>query len=110
MVTPLFPSMTPRYVDSNWFQVDKPMDEELELSIMEKEHNSQQQDIETRDSDLIPSQPNSQEFEEEEEEDDDNEDDDDDDDNDDDDDEEDLEADDIHGFNPDSPVGNSPNF
>ena len=108
MVSPLFPSLTPRYIDPNWFQVDKPMDEELELSLMEKEHNCQQQEIQTRDNDLMPGQT-THDFEEEEEDDDDNEDDDDDDDNEDDDDDEEIEVDDIH-FNPDSPVHNSPHF
>lgn len=109
MVSPLFPSLTPRYVDSNWFQVDKPMDEEQELSQMEKEHCSQLSEISSRDNDVIPAGQTQHEFEEEDDDDDDNEDDDDDDDNEDDDDDEEIEVDDIH-FNPDSPVVNSPHF
>jgi len=109
MVSPLFPSLTPRYMDCHWFQVDKPMDEEVELSLMEKEHCSQLSEISSRDNDLLPT-GQTHDFGEEEEEDDDNEDDDDDDDdNEDDDEDDDLEADDIQ-FNPDSPVVNSPHF
>jgi hypothetical protein len=108
MVSPLFPSLTPRYIDSNWFQVDKPLDEEIVLSHMEKEHSSQLSEISSRDQDLVPTGQSGHDFEEEEDDDDDNEDDDDDDDNEDDDDDEEIEVDDIH-FN-DSPVVNSPHF
>ena len=108
MVSPLFPSLTPRYIDPNWFQVDRPMDEEVELSAMEKDHCSQLSEITSRDHDFIPTGQPSHE-EEEEDDDDDNEDDDDDDDNEDDDDDEEIEVDDLH-FNPDSPVNNSPHF
>lgn len=100
MATPQFPSLTPRYVDVNWFQVDRPIDEEAQLTAMEKEHSSMMTEIAHRDNDVVPA--HGQDFEEEEDDDDDNEDDDDDESNEEDDDEE-IEVDELH-FNPDSPI------
>ena len=37
---PLFPSLLPRVVDSHWFNVDKPCDDENELSKLEEDHHA----------------------------------------------------------------------
>ena len=38
--TPMMPSLTPRAADPLWFSVDKPRDEETELTREEAEHNA----------------------------------------------------------------------
>ena len=38
--TPTLPSLTPRAADPLWFSVDKPRDEETELTREEAEHNA----------------------------------------------------------------------
>lgn len=91
MVSPLFPSMTPRYVDECWFNFEMPFDEDFALNTLEKEYQNLIQEIENRDQPndvALPSSDN----EDDEDEDEDNEDDDDEDD--DDDDEDDNEEDD----------------
>ena len=35
---PLFPSLLPKLVDSNWFSVDKPCDDESDLTKLETSH------------------------------------------------------------------------
>ncbi|RWR99859.1 anaphase-promoting complex subunit 15-like protein [Dinothrombium tinctorium] len=104
MSTPFFPSLTPSYIDSNWFAVDKAIDEDTELTLLEKEHQNSITEISQRDSDLVPCGHVDSYDEEDDEDDDDNDDDDESESNDDDDDEE-IEVDDMH-FNPDSPVIN----
>lgn len=54
MGSPLYPSLTPSYLDSAWFAVDKAVDEDAQLSALEKEHNSWLHDIQNRDHDLAP--------------------------------------------------------
>ena len=40
LTSPLLPSLTPRAVAPLWFSVDKPRDEETELTREEAEHNA----------------------------------------------------------------------
>lgn len=77
MVTPMFPSLMPKFVDSNWFSIDRPIDEDQLLTQMEKEHQQAINEIVQRDSDYIApgNMEYNQEEEEEEEEEDDNNDD-----------------------------------
>ncbi|KAH9388731.1 hypothetical protein TYRP_008076 [Tyrophagus putrescentiae] len=93
MVSPLFPSLTPRYVDDCWFSFDTPFDEDLALSTLEKEYQNLIQEIENRDQPVDVALNNS-DNDEDEDEDEDNEDDDDEDQSEDDDDEDDNEEDD----------------
>lgn len=104
MWTPLYPSLPLPVVDSNWFTVDKPIDEDAELTQLENQHQQSQNEINQRDSDLILT-GQVDNFEDEEEEDDDNDDDDDDEESESNDDDEEIEVDDLH-FNPESPVIN----
>lgn len=38
MSLPLFPELKPRLIDASWFEVDGPVDDEDEVSTLEKEH------------------------------------------------------------------------
>ena len=40
LTSPLLPSLTPRAADPLWFSVDKPRDEETELTREEAEHSA----------------------------------------------------------------------
>jgi protein HSPC020 homolog len=108
MVTPLFPSLNARFIDPNWFCVDKSVDEEAELTTLEKEHQNNINELQQKYNDLIPAGgPNDHFEDDEEEEEDDNDDDDEDDEsgtNDDDNDEE-LDVNDLE-LGPESPIIN----
>ena len=112
MVTPMFPSLMPKFVDSNWFSIDRPIDEDLLLTQMEKEHQQAINEIVQRDSDFIAPGHIEQYVEDEEEEDDDNNDDEDSvvDDEDDDDDEEMVMDDTGAHWVPQSPMFNHPSI
>ncbi|XP_021367098.1 anaphase-promoting complex subunit 15B-like [Mizuhopecten yessoensis] len=82
-----FPSLLPGAVDPLWFTVDRPCDDENELSELEEEHNLWLESIAKKDSNIIPigkTAVESLEDEEEDEEDDEGDDDDESDTNDDD--------------------------
>ncbi|XP_054272341.1 anaphase-promoting complex subunit 15B [Macrosteles quadrilineatus] len=78
MSIPLFPTLTPKIVDSLWFSIDKPRNDESELVQLEQEHQSWLNSINQRDCELTPigkSASECQDEEEEDEEEDDNDDD-----------------------------------
>ncbi|XP_077519472.1 uncharacterized protein LOC144129309 isoform X1 [Amblyomma americanum] len=114
MEAPQFPSLQPRIAEQPWFYVDRPWDDEVELTQLEKEHQNMLTSIAQKHSDLVPigktaaevsKQPLRfftclQDEDEEDDEDDDNEDDESDS-NEDEDDE--LDADDIN-YDQDSPM------
>ena len=52
--SPMFPSLTPRLTDPLWFTVDKPVDEETELSREEAEQTQALEKISKQGSDLTP--------------------------------------------------------
>ncbi len=73
----LFPQLTPRVADPIWFNVDKPCDDETELSKLEEEHQTWLQSIADKDKTLLPiGKTSEQQDEDEDEEDDDDGDDD----------------------------------
>ena len=51
---PLFPSLTPRLVDPQWFKVDAPKDEDSELAKLEKEHAASLKAIAEKDMAVLP--------------------------------------------------------
>ncbi|XP_042145915.1 anaphase-promoting complex subunit 15B isoform X4 [Ixodes scapularis] len=101
MERPHFPSLQPKMADQQWFHIDKPCDEESELTQLEKEHQNALTSISQKHSDLIPIGKTAAEDEDEEDDDDDDNDDDESDSNEDEDDE--LDADDMN-YDQDSPM------
>ena len=51
---PLYPSLMPRLVDPLWFKSDVPIDENVELSRLEKEHSEWLKSIGEKDTGLLP--------------------------------------------------------
>ncbi|KAI7693983.1 hypothetical protein SSS_10260 [Sarcoptes scabiei] len=49
MVSPLFPALTPRYVDEHWFYYDQLFEEDSNLSGLEREYNRIIFEIENRE-------------------------------------------------------------
>jgi len=68
-----FPNLAPRNVNPSWFNADKPVDEESELTQLEQEHQTWLNSIATKNNDIIPigktsSEPVEEEEDEEEDE------------------------------------------
>lgn len=57
MATPFFPSLGLPAVDQHWFDADAAIDEEAELTQLEKDHQAWAQDIANQNSDLMPTGP-----------------------------------------------------
>jgi hypothetical protein len=51
---PVYPSLDIPISHPNWFDADPAVDEEAELTEIEKEHTAFLQEISTKDSDLLP--------------------------------------------------------
>ncbi|XP_037277183.1 anaphase-promoting complex subunit 15 isoform X2 [Rhipicephalus microplus] len=101
MEAPQFPSLQPKIADQSWFYVDRPCDDESELTQLEKEHQSALTSIAQTHNDLVPIGKTAAEDEDEEDDEDDDNEDDESDSNEDEDDE--LDADDIN-YDQDSPM------
>ncbi|CAH0553664.1 unnamed protein product [Brassicogethes aeneus] len=79
MNLPLFPELKPKLIDSSWFDVDGPVDDDDEVTQMEREHQTWLHSISQKNSDLTPiGKTASENLEEDEEEDDEDDNDDDD--------------------------------
>ncbi|XP_045203716.1 anaphase-promoting complex subunit 15-like [Mercenaria mercenaria] len=79
MAAPIFPKLIPSATDRLWFAVDKPCDDENELSELEDEYQSWVDSISKKDEHIVPiGKTASEHFDEEEDEDDDDGEDDDD--------------------------------
>ncbi|XP_044730598.1 anaphase-promoting complex subunit 15 isoform X1 [Chrysoperla carnea] len=78
MAFPLFPSLMPKAIDSLWFNVDSPVDEDSELQELEVAHKAFRDSISQKNIDLVPiGKPASENLEEEDEDDEDDDNDDD---------------------------------
>lgn len=66
MITPLFSSLLPRYIDNNWYQLDKALDEDAILTALEKEHQNAINELVQKDCGNSSTNQGDQ-FEEEEE-------------------------------------------
>ncbi|CAG2062738.1 unnamed protein product, partial [Timema podura] len=62
MPVPLFPSLNPKLTDSLWFNVDKAIDEEAELTLIEQEHTTWLNNVTNEDYELIPIGKTASEF------------------------------------------------
>ncbi|KAL3880572.1 hypothetical protein ACJMK2_032803 [Sinanodonta woodiana] len=78
MSAPLFPKLIPSALDPLWFTVDKPCDDENELSELEEEHQSWLESISKKDYNITPIGKSSEQYDDEDDDDDDEGDDDDD--------------------------------
>ncbi|XP_050040340.1 anaphase-promoting complex subunit 15B-like isoform X2 [Dermacentor andersoni] len=103
MEAPEFPSLQPRIADQPWFNIDRPCDDESELTQLEKEHQSALTSIAQRHSDLIPIGKTAAELQDEEEDDDEDDDNEDDESDSNEDEDDELDADDIN-YDQDSPM------
>uniref|UniRef100_A0A1B6D2N6 Anaphase-promoting complex subunit 15 n=1 Tax=Clastoptera arizonana TaxID=38151 RepID=A0A1B6D2N6_9HEMI len=78
MSIPLFPDLTPKMIDSLWFTLDRPRNDESELLQLETQHQNWLNSIQNMDGELLPigkTATESQDDEEDEEEEEDNDDD-----------------------------------
>ncbi|KAF5284089.1 hypothetical protein FQA39_LY17138 [Lamprigera yunnana] len=76
---PLFPTLKPKLVDPLWFNVNQPCDDELEVDLLEQDHQNWLNSVAQRNGDLLPIGKTATETLDEEEEDDEEDDNDDDD-------------------------------
>ncbi|KAI9558359.1 hypothetical protein GHT06_015112 [Daphnia sinensis] len=54
MAFSFFPNLVPRNASPSWFQADKPIDEENELTQLEQEHQMWLNSVATKNSDILP--------------------------------------------------------
>ncbi|KAK4883639.1 hypothetical protein RN001_006958 [Aquatica leii] len=104
---PLFPTLKPKLVDSLWFNVNQPCDDEVEVEQLEQDHQIWLNSIAQRNSDLIPIGKTATETLDEDEEDDEEDDNDDDDESETHDEEDDEEIEMDVPYDPNSSVANS---
>ncbi|KAH9492372.1 Anaphase-promoting complex subunit 15 [Bulinus truncatus] len=69
MSNPYFPSSLPRAEDSLWFSIDKPKDDENELTLLEEKYQAWMSAIAMKDNNIVPIGKSSEHLEEEEEDD-----------------------------------------
>lgn len=98
-----FPSLQPKIADQPWFYVDRPWDDEAELTQLEKEHQNMLTSIAQKHSDLVPIGKTAAELQDEDEEDDEDDDNEDDESDSNEDEDDELDADDIN-YDQDSPM------
>ncbi|XP_037277182.1 anaphase-promoting complex subunit 15 isoform X1 [Rhipicephalus microplus] len=103
MEAPQFPSLQPKIADQSWFYVDRPCDDESELTQLEKEHQSALTSIAQTHNDLVPIGKTAAELQDEDEEDDEDDDNEDDESDSNEDEDDELDADDIN-YDQDSPM------